>query len=82
MKSVIGGASEFAFPELNEGEKIERRERGGEFNGGVEERRGARRAVDGGCFVNPGSEERQVALVKGLQAIFCSAEEFEAVIEV
>jgi len=34
---MIGGATEFAFPELNHGEKIERREGRGEFNSGVEE---------------------------------------------
>ena len=72
---MIGGSTEFAFPELNHGEKIERRERRGEFNSGVEERGGAGRAVNGSRFVNAGAEEGLIALVNSPKSILRRAQE-------
>ncbi len=65
MELMVRRSSRFGFDVLEIGEQVEWGGLGGEFNGGVEERQGAIRAVHRRGFVDFGAEERAGSIVEG-----------------
>ena len=82
MEFVFRRSSGLDFDALEIGEEIEGRGAGGEFDGSVEERERAWRAVDGGGFVDFGAEEWAGAVVEGEEVATGLLEVTEAVAEV
>ncbi|MFA7343981.1 MAG: hypothetical protein WC003_06730 [Terrimicrobiaceae bacterium] len=82
VEFMIRRPPQFDFDVLEIGEQIERRDLGGEFDGGIEEGRGAIRAVHRGSFVDIRAKERAGAIVEGKEPPPALAQVSEAVAEV
>jgi hypothetical protein len=82
MVAVICGTAEDLLEVLEFFQQVDRWNRAGEFDGGVEKRWGTGRAIDWLGFVNSGAEERPAILVQGEEMAAGGAEVFEAVVEV
>jgi len=82
VELVLWRSSQFDFDVLESGEEIERRDPGGEFDGGVKESRGTVRAIHGDGFVDFGAEERAGPIVEGEESPSALLQVGEAVAEV
>ena len=82
MVAVICGTAEDLLEVLEFFQQVDRWNRAGEFDGGVEECGRTGWAIDRLGFVNAGAEERPAILVQGEEMAAGGAEVFEAVVEV